>query len=85
MTGMIVVVLGLCCTLLVAYKIKRKVEEINLAAEEQERFLQSLEEKVEETSEATQSQGKKKKEWFVIKRLLTFNKYEKSITQPFIH
>ena len=34
MTGMLVVVLGLLCSLFVAYKIKRKVDEINREAEE---------------------------------------------------
>ena len=35
-TGMIIVLLGLACSLFVAFKIKRKVEEINKAAEQAE-------------------------------------------------
>jgi hypothetical protein len=36
MGGLLVVVMGLACTLFVGIKIKRKVEEINRVAEEEE-------------------------------------------------
>jgi len=36
MGGLLVVVIGLACTFFVGIKIKRKVEEINRAAEEEE-------------------------------------------------
>jgi uncharacterized protein YneF (UPF0154 family) len=34
--GLLVVILGLCCTMFIGVKIKRKVEEINKQAEKEE-------------------------------------------------